>query len=108
MTDPVTTIDPVQPGERYPIAFNFFGKTPQGVKPVSGTVTATEKPGDVDTPAFLQSSAVVVSGWNVLIGLQATTEMIGKKFLVQAAVTFTDGSILKPEVLVPVANPVVS
>lgn len=98
---PVT--DPKEPGERYPVAINYFGKTPGGVRPISGTATAQNITDDTPANDFLQSEDVVVSGWNILVGLVGG--IAGKDYHVKGPITFSDGSVLNFEFIVPVREP---
>jgi hypothetical protein len=92
-----------QPSEKYPIAFEFYGRLPFNTTLVSGVITARNLTDDLDaTSVILQSTVVIISGTQVRVGVQGGTH--GKTYVITLKVTLSDGSILEDEVRIKVAE----
>jgi hypothetical protein len=90
-----------QPYEEYTRAFNYFGKLPSGVVPVSAVLSAYNVTDSADaTNTVLESTAATVTGFLVKYKVRAGTT--AKDYKITARGVFSDGSKLEEDILMKV------
>lgn len=85
-----------QPSEKYPIAFEYYGKLPLGVSLVEGEASAYNVTDSISAPEVLQTTNAVIDGTQAKIGIQDGAD--GKTYRITCRVILSDDSELEDEV----------
>ena len=92
-----------QPGEQYPVAFEYYGKLPFRTSLVSGVVSAAVVGSGADaTSTVLQSPTALIVGSQARVGVKGGAN--GTSYKVTVVVTLSDGSTLEDEFTLQVAE----
>ena len=92
-----------QPGENWPLAFEFKGKLPTGLSLMSGTVSANRTDTGATDNSVLASTNLTISGTQAIVRIQAGAS--GVDYELTAQVTLSDTlTILEEDVLLKVLN----